>query len=305
MTTIDSRQWESLDFKAQIGPLLFNIFLGPLRYDYSHISNTYALTKHNHSSYEIHLVIKGSGTITIEDKVYFLSPNSLCIIAPGIYHVVKPHNYGEIKFANFKFSYSEVKKYPDFVHESQKKEFVEIKNIISEINHNFIDNACQIMSLVDQVYSEMSLKPMGYYSKIQSIFSQILIEILRLVSPENKEKYIIPKRSDDDRRNALIETFFDQNYSFSGITVKHLAELLNLSIRQTGRILKTSYGTTFKSKLTEIRIEVAKDLLRNTNLSIQQISEKTGYSSPTYFHKVFKDKTKMTPQNYQNSGGHD
>ena len=43
------------------------------------------------------------------------------------------------------------------------------------------------MLLIDQVYSEIFSKSLGYYSKIQSLFSQILIEILRLISPKKKE----------------------------------------------------------------------------------------------------------------------
>jgi YesN/AraC family two-component response regulator len=243
--------------------------------------------------------IETYGTITVEDKTYLLSPNSFCIIAPGVHHVVKPGSDSETKLANFRFSYSEIKKYPDYLHETQKKEMVEIKDTLTGIRYSFIDNACEIMLLIDQVYSEIFSKSLGYYSKIQSLFSQILIEILRLISPKKKEKYSIPKRSNDDRRSALIESFFHKHYSISNISINHLAKVLNLSVRHTNRILRTTYDSTFSNKLTETRIEAAKDLLYNTVLSISQISERTGYSSQTYFHKVFKDKTGMTPQSYR------
>ncbi|HHW32148.1 MAG TPA: AraC family transcriptional regulator [Clostridiaceae bacterium] len=304
MVTIDSHQWDSLDFKTQIGPLLFNIYLGPLRYDYTHVSNTYAQTRHDHSLYEVHLVIRGTGTISVNNSTYNLSPNTLCIIAPGKYHVVKPDYSSETKLANFKFNYYEVKKYPEFLHESQEKEIVHIKKTLAEIDHCFICNAKHIMDLIEQIYSEINTKSIGYYSKIQSLLSQTIIDILRLVSPEVKDNYIIPERSDDDRRSSLIEGFFDKNYAIPGITIEHLAEYLNLSARQTSRIIKSLYNASFNEKLTEIRIEVAKDMLLNTDLSIEQISEKSGYSSPTYFHKVFKEVTGMTPQNYRVSGGH-
>lgn len=47
------------------------------------------------------------------------------------------------------------------------------------------------------------------------------------------------------------------------------------------------------------RIIMAKKLLRETNLSMAEISAQTGYDSPAYFAKIFKKLTSQTPSEYR------
>ena len=75
---------------------------------------------------------------------------------------------------------------------------------------------------------------------------------------------------------------------------------MNLSISQVNRVLKILYGVSFKQKLLETRIEIAKDLLCNTDLPINEISKKVGYDYVSSFYKVFKNKTTFTPETCRN-----
>ena len=71
------------------------------------------------------------------------------------------------------------------------------------------------------------------------------------------------------------------------LSIKKLAKILNLSEKQTERTVKQIYGVTFKQKLTEKRINVAKDLLFETENSINKIAELVGYSSYNGFYSAF------------------
>ena len=51
--------------------------------------------------------------------------------------------------------------------------------------------------------------------------------------------------------------------------------------------------------ITDIRIETACNLLKNTNLSLKEISAKVGYSNQYYFSSCFKKKTGQTPSSYR------
>ncbi|WP_409340281.1 helix-turn-helix domain-containing protein [Paenibacillus sp. MBLB4367] len=62
-----------------------------------------------------------------------------------------------------------------------------------------------------------------------------------------------------------------------------------------------SYQTTFKQKLLDTRIEVAKNLLATTELSVQEILERVGYSLHRSFVHVFKQKTGFAPVEYRRS----
>lgn len=67
------------------------------------------------------------------------------------------------------------------------------------------------------------------------------------------------------------------------------------------RIFRKTTGKTIFQYLTEVRISHAKELLGTTSLKVAQISEKVGFSDESYFSKVFKRCTGMTPMNYMKS----
>ena len=53
--------------------------------------------------------------------------------------------------------------------------------------------------------------------------------------------------------------------------------------------------------MTEVRIEKAKEMLKDLSLRIVDISGKVGYESSKHFSKIFKEFTGMTPKDYRNN----
>ena len=63
--------------------------------------------------------------------------------------------------------------------------------------------------------------------------------------------------------------------------------------------MKNITGTGAKEYITRIRIEKAKSLMENTDMSIAEIAEKTGFTSQSYFSTAFKASTGLTPSQYK------
>lgn len=70
-----------------------------------------------------------------------------------------------------------------------------------------------------------------------------------------------------------------------------------------GQDLHKYYYMSFKQKLIETRIEVAKDLLQINDLTIQQIAEEVGYAVMRNFCKLFVGRTELTPTQYRKLHG--
>lgn len=64
---------------------------------------------------------------------------------------------------------------------------------------------------------------------------------------------------------------------------------------------KRTYNTTIMQKLTEIRIDESKKLLKESDISISEISLVVGFSDQSYFSKIFKEYCGMTPREYRNN----
>jgi two-component system, response regulator YesN len=65
-------------------------------------------------------------------------------------------------------------------------------------------------------------------------------------------------------------------------------------------IFREDLGQTFNDCLTDYRIQVAKDLLRENKYRVYEICEKVGYSDVKYFSQVFKKVTGQSPREFIN-----
>jgi len=87
------------------------------------------------------------------------------------------------------------------------------------------------------------------------------------------------------------------------ISLDQLADQLNLSKHHMIRIFSAVIGISPGVYLNRVRIEQAMRLLRHSNLNIDLIAERVGYSSGSYFIKVFRKLTGCTPGEFRSGHG--
>lgn len=83
------------------------------------------------------------------------------------------------------------------------------------------------------------------------------------------------------------------------LSLADVAESVHLTPHYFGQVFKSHSGQLFNSYLTQVRVERACDLLRNSGLKVYEIGEKVGYIDPKYFAKVFQKQIGMTPNEYR------
>lgn len=84
-------------------------------------------------------------------------------------------------------------------------------------------------------------------------------------------------------------------------TAKELADSMNISVSYFQSIYKEYFGISFKTDLTDMRLTYAQSLISRTGLTFEQIAQACGYSNASFFYKLFKAKTGMTPHQYRDS----
>ncbi|RXZ81722.1 helix-turn-helix domain-containing protein [Paenibacillaceae bacterium] len=82
------------------------------------------------------------------------------------------------------------------------------------------------------------------------------------------------------------------------VTLEELSNVLHLNPSYLSRLFKKETGENFVEYITKIKVEHAKELLDQTQLSVDEIADKIGYEK-NYFYKVFKKLTRMTPNHYR------
>ena len=99
-------------------------------------------------------------------------------------------------------------------------------------------------------------------------------------------------------RMKLFLQFIHSHFS-EQITLEEIAKSANVSISETLRCFKLCMRTTPYKYLTELRLERAAALLRDTDEPITNIADSVGFSQISHFGKCFKAKTGYSPKSYR------
>ncbi|MBO6240938.1 MAG: helix-turn-helix domain-containing protein [Butyrivibrio sp.] len=137
-----------------------------------------------------------------------------------------------------------------------------------------------------------------------------LPEIMELESPEKIKKWFMDKMSAacqnviskrEERSNNIMKTalnYINDNFH-KDISLDDVSRVVNISPYYFSKIFKEENGLNFIEYLTNIRIDKAKKLLEDTDLSIKEICISCGYTDPNYFSRSFKKNVGVTPTEYK------
>lgn len=105
--------------------------------------------------------------------------------------------------------------------------------------------------------------------------------------------------SSDPRTYSELAVELILNYYHEDISLQSAAAKINVNPSYLSRIFKQETGENFINYLTRVRIDKAKSLLANKALRVYEVAEQVGYHNYTYFSKIFKKVTGMSPEDYR------
>ena len=88
-------------------------------------------------------------------------------------------------------------------------------------------------------------------------------------------------------------------YYYNDLSLDSLSDRFHVSSSYISKTFAETYNTGFQSYLSELRISKAKELLKNTDLSIQTICERVGFMSYNSFSRTFKRITGISAKAYR------
>lgn len=156
------------------------------------------------------------------------------------------------------------------------------------------DESKKIKSCIQNIYSEVTTMGKGFEPMIVSDVYYILAELMRcdiintLRRVENKN---------EDRIQDMLD-YIDRNY-MENINLKQACEMTHVSQAQFCRNFKKITGDTLVHYLNFKRAYEAEKLLCSTDSDITSIAYDVGFSTTSYFCKIFKHYYKVSPQKYR------
>lgn len=122
---------------------------------------------------------------------------------------------------------------------------------------------------------------------------EILQEMLLSLEEIQNKKFSTANRYIQQIQNIILGNIY------SDLDLRFLADKVNLSVTYMCNLFKKETGISIGQYIKNVRMEKAKELLRNTNLRLNDIYPQVGYSSLTYFCNTFKEMFGVTPTQFR------
>lgn len=145
-----------------------------------------------------------------------------------------------------------------------------------------------IDSVFDDVSSNEFTADMNINSRLSELLAQIMLETVYQSSTSKKHIYNINE----------IKNYIDDNY-LSNISLEKLSEVFYINKFYLTRLFKDSYSKTINEYISYKRIAKAKELLRFSNKTIEQIAVECNIPDSNYFSRVFKKIEGISPIKYR------
>lgn len=251
--------------------------------------------EHYHDFYTVLLFTKGNSVIRVNNNSYAVEPQTICIIAPGQMHSFE--GLEDMQGTVFLFC-------QDFYVEEFS--FIRLLNvfsctsqIIGNISNHCINLSCEefrqtsdLIRLIEREY-ECYTQINNSSTVIRSLLNILLLKLSELYDAKSEQS----NKSDSifiHELSRLVDSYFIKEHQISFYT-----SAFNVSEKQLNDICNKNFNCGLKKILNERLMQEARKLLLSSELSVSEISYKLNFDDNSYFTKVFKKQTGLTPRRFR------
>jgi AraC-like DNA-binding protein len=230
---------------------------------------------HYVTDHDLTYIIKGKARYTINGTSHELGSGDLLYLNVGdiksaqTYSGNLMHCFG-INFIS-KYPSKKTPVQPDKHNKNGKHDFPMVSHI--GIRQDIID-------LFRELTISWNEQQQGYITKTRALLMLIISRLAEIIIHDNDS-------SSDDYRISKITRYISMHYS-EKLSVKNLAQEINLDEDYFGHLFKRKTGMTVHQYITKIRIRNAENILQSGNYKIYEAAEQCGFCDVFHFYKSFK-----------------
>lgn len=293
-TTVLPKAWESLLSSSSFLPVIVKTI------ERFH-DTSWSMEPNRHEFFEMVYIKKGNAVFEIAGQPAAIGPNDIVIIKPNQPHkfIVKSESGCEFIVLSFKFvnqvqsGFSEVslEDFLNFVSGKESGAFITLK--VSQKN--------EIVILLNRILKEKESNDIGS----EFLNYLLVLELFVLISRALKMEWENSIKSESLKIKELIRIsakYIDNNFE-RDISLGDVSKFVFLSPSYFTRAFKEEMGLSPISYLLKVRVERAKELLRDTDQKISDIALNVGFSNQQRFNEIFKKYTGAAPLQYRKSVG--
>ena len=233
---------------------------------------------HAYYGHEIIYLDYGRMVLTIDGRDLQLNTGEIFFIRGGWHHTFTGRNEVPFDYLNIMFR----GKIPDELFGKPMSIDKKMRDILLQLKH------------------EHEFQEKHYLEMFGCLLNELIIYLLRQLDAQNGEKtpLLLSNRIyyESEKVDKAV-AFIRENYN-TPLQVSDVAKVIQISPSHLRLLLRKNTGKNFTTILHGFRIEAAKHMIREEGYSFSEIAAKIGFESPTFFFKLFKRYTGMTPKEF-------
>lgn len=230
------------------------------------------------AQHKLYYIFRGACSIWIDGKKYVGSAGDWFLIPKNV-----PHSYESDANQAFGEWYIHFELIPD----SGLFELLRLPYMVHA------ENRRRAETLLKKYGQAQKSKHIADRLRMKALLFEVLAEYIRAAVPEATEL-----AEETNSRMDYVLGYIHDHVS-EPLSLAELAELIQMHPNHFIRFFKTHTGYTPASYLRKVRMDTAKRLLEESELNISEIAAQIGMSEATYFSKVFKEYSSMSPKTYR------
>lgn len=220
-----------------------------------------------------------------EKEAFFMNTNTLCALENIDHCKLESHLFDQIFLSGHFKSIFETK-YLNPVLQNKKIDVVAIREE-TDNQKRLLKKLQQLGVLQNQVDIEFQTR---------SLLSEIWLLLLQEI--ENMDEQDTMTNTQNQERLLMMLSFIHENYA-KKLSLDEIAQSASVSKRECLRCFQNGIHESPFDYLMGYRIECAKKMLKSTDVPITEIALATGFSTNSYFSKIFRRESGETPRNYR------
>lgn len=255
---------------------------------------------HKHDFFEMIYIYSGKCIQKIDNKEMILSEGELFLVNTKAHHAIITENDEDNILFNFMFKKSFFSRYfLNLIGENDSLSSFLINYLFDESSKDTylifnLEQSNSIEKILILIINEFIDERPGFRSVLESLYIILFIEISRNTSINSSS---LKKTTEKSAKFNKIIAYLEEN--FASTNLQETAEHFHYHPNYLSKEFKKNTNKTYSEILQNIKLKQACFYLSKTNLSIQEIIEKVGYSELSHFYRIFKKNFTVTPNEYR------
>lgn len=265
---------------------------------YYELDENFVFSGEAHNFWEMVYIDKGQVIVKRDEEEILLTQGDVIFHRPNEFHAIRAYeshpNFFVMSFSCTSAPIHCLEKYYTKLDKMLKPY---ISEIIKEAESTFI------IPKNDTNLKKLVLKQdaiIGGEQLIKNYLEQLLVLLVRKVTAIGKISVFPNKDSMENNLISSIKDFLEKSAE-QKIRIADVCKKFGYSKSYLSKIFHEQTGVTIANYSNYVKIKQAKQLIREDNLNLSEISDKLAFDNPQYFSRVFKRMTGMTPTEFKST----